>query len=173
MHLPWRDVAPGAGPGISTSITAAESAELSKLAEGRDVLEIGSAYGYSAVLMALAGARSIMAIDPHQQLGSYPAMAANLGFYHVEKRVHIVQGLSGAVLPGLAEKFDLIFIDGDHQHGAVLADVRMALEHLAEGGILACHDYGEDTCPGVGWALDQMFPGGPSRLIDTLFVVET
>lgn len=170
MKLDWRAVAPGPGPTISTSLTLAETDELRRLAEQADVLEIGSAYGYSAVAMALVGAR-VTAVDPHTWLNSYDTMAANLAAYNVGERVHIHQGYSYAVLPALAEsglRFDLIWIDGDHEAAAVTHDVTWALKLLRPTGTLACHDYDEVTCPGVRQALDAWKP--PVKLVDTLAV---
>jgi predicted O-methyltransferase YrrM len=167
---------PGDGtPLISTSLTAAEAIRLARLAAGRDVLEIGSAFGYSACVMALAGARHVTAIDPHAWLGSYDAMAANLAACGQSATVTIVQATSGEVLPRMAPLgFDLAFIDGDHAYEAVLADVKGVLPLLRPGGVLACHDRGEDCCcPGVRQALDELFPGGPYELVDTLFMVRT
>ena len=40
---------------------------------------------------------------------------------------------------------------------------------LRLGGVLACHDYDEDTCPGVRLALDDML-GPPHELVDTLAI---
>jgi predicted O-methyltransferase YrrM len=176
MHLPWRDVAPGPGPAISTSITDAESAKLRELAgKGRRVLEVGSAFGYSAVVMALAGA-TVHAVDPHAWLRSADIMAANLRVYGVGDRVAIDCRSSHEVLPTLAdwgERFDLVFVDGDHAREAVDHDVSWALKLLAPGGVLACHDYGEDCCcAGVRKALDEWFPDGSDELVDTLFVVK-
>src|SRR5689334_294406 len=67
VKLEWRDVAPG--PAISTSLTAAETAELRRLGRNADVLEIGSAYGYSTVTLALV-AKWVVAVDPHAAHGS-------------------------------------------------------------------------------------------------------
>jgi predicted O-methyltransferase YrrM len=175
MHLPWRDVAPGPGPAIATSITDAESAKLRELAgEGRRVLEVGSAFGYSAVVMALARAE-VHAVDPHDWLQSAGVMAANLGFYGVADRVVVDRRRSNEALPALAdagERFNLVFVDGDHAREAVEHDVSWGLKLLAPGGVLACHDYGEDCCcPGVRAALDGWPPDGPDELVDTLFVV--
>lgn len=38
------------------------------------------------------------------------------------------------------EKYDLIFIDGDHSFEQSLADFNNAIEHLSEGGCVAMHD---------------------------------
>lgn len=170
MLCPWRDLQPGDGPPISTSLTELESGELARLAAGRTVLEIGSAYGYSAIVMALAGA-AVTAVDPHIWLASLDAMRANLTAYGVADRVAIVQGDAEYELPFLGatgHTFDVIFIDGDHSPDAVTRDVRLALPLLAAGGVLACHDYGEDTCPGVAQVLDAW--RRPDQVVDTLAI---
>jgi predicted O-methyltransferase YrrM len=174
MHLPWRGMPVGGdGPLISTSLTANEAAALARLAAGRDVLEVGSAFGFSACVMALAGANHVTAVDPHTWLNSHEAMTSNLDKCGVADVVTIVRAPSPDALGGLGE-FGLVFIDGDHAASAVHADVEAALKVLATGGVLACHDYGEDCCcPGVRYALDALFPAGPSELVDTLFVVKT
>lgn len=170
MKLEWRDVAPGDGPAISTSLTLAETDELRRLANDANVLEVGSAFGYSAVAMALAGGR-VTAVDPHQWLNSFGVMMANLAAYTVSGRVDIRVGDSWTVLPELVAakaQFDLVWIDGDHEAHTVAHDVQWALKLLKPTGTLACHDYGEDTCPGVRQALDAWKV--PPRLVDTLAI---
>ncbi len=172
MHLPWRDVMLGDGPAISTSVTAAEAARLGELARNADVLEVGSAFGYSACVMALAGATHVTAVDPHDWLASYEAMRSNLAACGAASAVTIIQAPSGEVLPEMGQLgFGLAFIDGDHAYEAVLADIKGVLPLLREGGVLACHDMGEDCCcPGVRQALAEMFPAGPDEQVDTLAV---
>lgn len=177
MHLVWRGTAPGDGPEISTSITKAESEELSRLAEGRAVLEIGSAFGYSSCLMALAGAEHVTAVDLHTWIpGSYESMMANLGFYGIADKVTVMREPSQSAMPKLkadGRRFGLIFVDGDHSKPAVAHDVVAALELLEPHGVLACHDLTETCCcAGVGEALAEVFPRSPSRLIDTLAVFD-
>ena len=171
MHLPWRGMPPaeGAHP-VSTSLTANEAQTLARLAGGRDVLEIGSAFGFSACAMALAGAKHVTAVDPHTWLNSHEAMTANLDACGVADVVTVVRGTSPAALDGLGP-FGLVFIDGDHAAEAVAADVAAARAVLATGGTLAVHDYGETCCcPGVRQALDILFPGGPDEQVDTLAI---
>jgi len=171
LQLLWRDVAPGSGPAISSSITQSETAELQRLAKDVSVLEIGSAYGYSAIAMALAGGH-VTAVDPHTGHHSFGTMHANLGIYRVADRVEVICARSQEALPDLydrGERFDVIFVDGDHTDAAVEHDVRWAVKLLKAGGVLACHDYDEATCPGVRVALDRLF-GGPGVLTDTLAV---
>ncbi len=172
MKLEWRDVAPGDGPGISTSLTLAETSKLRWMAAGANVLEVGSAYGYSAIVMALVGAK-VTAVDPHAWLNSYDTMFANLVTYEVTGKVAINRVGSDVALPDLVTcgaQFDLVWIDGDHERFAVERDVRLALPLLRKGtGILACHDWDEDTCPGVRPALEAIV-GQPDELVDTLAI---
>lgn len=178
MHLDWHDVSawPGA-PLISTSVTAAEASRLGQLACGRQVLEVGSAYGYSAIVMARAGAL-VTAVDPHTGgtwLGdSHAAMTANVGVYQVASRVTIVRESSQDALPRLATeggRFGFVFIDGDHRYEAALHDIEWALKLLAPGGVLAVHDYAETCCcPDVARAADQLLPG-ERELVDSMLMV--
>jgi predicted O-methyltransferase YrrM len=134
VHLPWESRAPGDGPAISTSVTAAESAELARLAPGQAILEVGSAYGYSACVMALAGAESVLAVDPHTWIpGSHHAMLENLAAYRVADRVEVIAEMSFQALPWLERegaRFGLAFVDGDHAEHAVRHDVEWALKLL-------------------------------------------
>lgn len=178
MHLEWVPRAPGDGRTVSTSVQPAEAAALAEMAAAAgDVLEIGSAYGYSAIVMALAGAR-VTAVDPHTWIpGSHAIMNANVAAYGVADQVTILAETAASAMSDLAAQgvtFGLVFIDGDHSAHAVHDDVTAALKILRPGGVLACHDYAETCCcPGVAQALDQLFPGGPSRMVDTMFVLET
>jgi predicted O-methyltransferase YrrM len=174
MHLPWRDAAPGAGPAISTSVTDVEADRLRALAKGRAVLEVGSAFGFSAVLMALAGAESVTAIDPHDWIPqSFEVMLANLGSYGVTGRVQVVRERSQVTLPVLAGEraaFGLVFIDGDHSAAAVRHDIGWGLKLTAPGGVLAVHDVGETCCcPDVAAVAAAMLPDG--EMVDTMLVI--
>src|SRR5882757_2247697 len=104
MHLPWRDVAAGDGPAISTSITPEEAAALAGLAASAgDVLEIGSAFGYSAIVMALAGAR-VAAVDPHTWVpDSLAGMERNLAAYGVTGVAILVESSLSAMSTFAAE----------------------------------------------------------------------
>lgn len=176
MHLPWRDVAPVPGPAISTSITSPEAARLAELAAGaHKVLEVGAAYGFSAVTMALAGA-DVVSVDPHNWLGSYGPMTANLGAYGVAGRVEVRRERAQDALPALfaaGQRFGLVFVDGDHSAAAVEHDLDWAKRLLAGGGVIAVHDYGEDCCcPDVRVTCDRRLGAAVAAdVVDTLRAV--
>jgi protein-L-isoaspartate O-methyltransferase len=177
-RLPWRGVIVGHehGVAINTAIAEPEARRLEELADGRHILEVGSAYGYSACVMGRRGAMSIIAVDPHHAI-PVPAttgavMEANLVACGVRDKVTMVRELSGTVLPRYiadGRKFGLIFIDGDHTAGAAREDARLSVQLLEPGGILLFHDYGNPECPDVAPVLDDMFPGGPDRVTVSLW----
>lgn len=184
MRLPWRDVAVDGGQPVCTSLTADEAGELRTLAAGRMVLEVGSAYGYSSIITGQV-AEHVFAADPHDGYGSMPdslpIMRANLAAYDLADRVSIVVARSDSALAALREvgaSFGLVFIDGDHREEGVLSDVTAAAALLAYGGVIACHDWDEETCPGVRAALesapvDLMCSTGDVRVLDTLWIWES
>lgn len=173
--MPWRDVAPYPGaPVVQTSLLAEDAGELARLAPGRKVLEIGSAYGYSAAVMMHAGARYLLGIDPHGWLPySRRVWSALLSPFPT---AHMVPAPAEAVAPTLlddGERFGLIFVDGDHAAPAVEHDVKAAMQLLAAGGVVAVHDYLEDCCcPDVRTVLDRLYPG-QGRVIGSMWVWES
>lgn len=173
MRLFWRDMQVGDGPFINTSLTERETAELQRLAKDAEVLEVGTAYGYSTVALALV-AKRVTAVDPHLTHGSLGDVHENVRAYGVSDRVAVIQSYSQHALPALfyeGRRFDLVWIDGDHTAEGVEHDVTWAMKLLKPGGVIACHDYDEVTCPGVRMALDKLF-GGPGKLTDTLAVYQ-
>lgn len=179
MRLTWRDVelVPGKPP-IFTSLTEAETAELQRLVRGVPqlrVLEIGSAFGYSTCAMGIAGDDiDITTIDPHQTHNSLGHLAANIQDFGLEERVKVCVGSSQTVLPDLLRGYyNVVFIDGDHTPEGVWHDLMWARQLVKPfGAAIACHDYDEDTCPGVKIAIDAMAKDWrmPNYFVDTLAV---
>ena len=67
------------------------------------------------------------------------------------ENVMSIKGDSSYVLPNLKEKYDFIYIDGDHTEKAVYRDATNAWPLLKSGGILAFDDYlwGQDAHPSL------------------------
>jgi len=153
----WAHIHPlPGGPPVEAGISQEEADYLQEMARGKRVLEVGSAFGGSTIAMALHAAE-VVAIDPHQAIPeSLPTLLANLRVFGVEDRVRVVAGSSHDQLPLLiqaGERFDLVYIDGDHAAAAVLQDAKEA-PYLAN--LLIFHDYGSE--PEVAPILDQLFP---------------
>jgi predicted O-methyltransferase YrrM len=120
---------------------AATLYDLAKRYDGGRILEIGTAWGYSAAMMARAAPKAqIITLNPNVE--EVKIAKKNLDSYKnvtVEtlKSWQYLQEYKGA-------PFDLIFVDGDHKR--VRADLPF-WEHVAAGGIFFFHDYSPDGTP--------------------------
>src|SRR5262245_7147248 len=127
----------------------------------RNILEIGTFDGNTALNLAVNAGEDgrVTTIDlPPDWNGVYeikvPGLYANVTDRHaigrqyrshpdIAQRITQVYGDSAGLdwskLPG---PFDLVFIDGNHNHQYVKRDTENALRNLNPGGVLAWHDYG-------------------------------
>lgn len=173
MHMPWEDV-PYSGSIFCTSVLPEEAEELARLAKGRHVLEIGSALGFSATVMALGGATRVTCVDP-QPDDRFQQWLNNVFDAGVHPdSVAMIRGPSEVVMPQLAaqgEHFDMVFVDGLHEEAPVISDVFWALELLDPGGYLVVHDYLEECCcPDVRKVVDSM--GLKGTTVGSMFVMK-
>jgi predicted O-methyltransferase YrrM len=133
--------------------------------EGAQILEIGTAYGYSSAVMAEAAPLAkITTLNP--QAHEVEAARAALIDY---PNVQVIQEKSWDYLSTVKDKgFDLIFIDGDHKR--VKADIPF-WELLNPGGLLLFHDYApagsRRECPPVYEAVNE-FAESLGRDLDVL-----
>lgn len=169
--LEWKAQPMGDGQMIFSSVTPDEIAKLQELAAGKDVLEVGSAYGYSAIRMAEVAAH-VDAVDPHagELAGSYEAMTTNLAQYGVQHKVTIIRDYSQSALPRLVAEgkhYDLVFIDGNHDQ-QVQNDIACAWELLESGGWLCVHDYDQYDFPVIKDVMDAQL--GLVEVVDSLWV---
>jgi predicted O-methyltransferase YrrM len=158
-------------PAITSAVTDVESGMLTELARGKVVLEVGSWYGFSTVLMGQV-ARRVHAVDWHRgdahagSVDTLDVLWRNLAKYELRDKVVIHVGRSEDVLPALRPIFDFAFIDGLHTTEAVAADAALVLPLLRSGAPLAFHDYGRF---GVKPAVDAL--GLPVKRTGSLAVV--
>jgi predicted O-methyltransferase YrrM len=106
--------------------------------EGARILEIGTALGYSAAVMALAAPRAtITTLNPKM---------TEIGPAHDNLRrfsnVRLLCLRSEVLLANRSadDEFDLVFVDGDHSLEGVRRDCGW-WEHVREGGLILFHDY--------------------------------
>ena len=169
LTLSWTPQPLVGGPPILTSLTRRETMQLRRLAQRALVVEIGSAYGFSTIVMAQV-ARRVIAIDPHEEIGeSLEKLQRNLIAYGVEAWVDLILEPSGVAMPKLAaDSADLVFIDGCHHESEVAQDVHEAMRVVRRGGHVAVHDYDEAIQPAIKPVCDVLLSRG--RLVDTLWV---
>lgn len=105
---------------------------LIKIGNVKNVLEVGTAIGYSAIRMAESGAEHIDTIEINPAAAAY----AKKSIYHMklEDKINVIEGDAKEVLADMSGEYDLIFID------AAKAQYNEFFKHcmrmLRRGGIL-------------------------------------
>ena len=126
-----------------------------RLPEGASILEVGS-YKFASTLAFIEALESredlrLTTIDPaYKNLGLLDTLSDS-----VQARIKVITGPSQKHMPRLTEKFDLIFVDGDHVYEAVDEDLYQAKRLRKEGGTIAAHDV---EWRYVGRAWTEKFP---------------
>lgn len=123
------------------------------------ILEVGTAWGYSASVMAMGARRArICTLNPK---GS-EVVRAREHLHPFRDRVTVIETTSDAFWQSyadLAERFDLVFIDGDHRPGPIKQDMRW-FNRLVRGGMIVFHDYAPAgtprPCPAVVETLNEI-----------------
>jgi predicted O-methyltransferase YrrM len=134
------------------------------------ILEIGSAWGRSAVLLGHASSKQIWSIDPHtggrayiergEVQESFEIFKSNLSKNRLDNRVTILKCTTEEVvekklLPAKL-KFSMVYIDGLHTARGVEIDFGMAFERLVSGGFIVFDDYFEDSVPDYTEMIDSL-----------------
>lgn len=161
-------------------LSDAEGQALSIIAEGKQVLEIGTHFGRSTVWMAKT-ANFVHTIDPFLDYNGFrgdyikKSLMENLVRHRVHNKVMVHEGTSEAILKDWGTKFDLIFIDGDHSYVGVKRDIALTRNLVPPGGLIAFHDYGRPSDPGVSQAVNEFVEEGAKvlKVIGTLALVMT
>lgn len=112
---------------------------LAKSVQAKNVLEIGTANGYSAIWLALAleetgGKLTTIEIDP----GKVKEAKANLGRAGLAHRVTFLEGDAHQIVRTLEGPYDFIFIDADM--GNDLDYFKALFPKLSPGGVLLRHN---------------------------------
>ena len=136
---------PGAFPhDVPGWLLVNEGKELTRLAKGKRVLEIGSYCGLSTVCLARS-AREVVACDYFDGRGTDRLTDTFPMFQECLKR-HGVAGKVEVCSPDAEfpePEYDLVFIDGAHDYESVRRDIIRASRVLAPTGLLVFHDYRE------------------------------
>lgn len=98
------------------------------------ILEIGTAIGYSGLIMLLNSKAELCTIDFDED--ALERARRNFKEYGVNRRVRIFSGDASEVLPMVEGKFDLIFLDGPK--GRYYEFLPYLINLLPKGGVLLC-----------------------------------
>lgn len=112
-------------------------------------LEIGFCWGMSAYAFLESCQGTLLSIDLDDNKNKESIFRE-----HYPHRWDILYGRSPQVLVQLgSEKYDWVYIDGDHSYESARDDLEGVLPFLAEGGIICCDDYKRPF--GVNRAVDE------------------
>jgi predicted O-methyltransferase YrrM len=174
--------------GIEGWLTEAQATVLFEAARalrpGGRIVEIGSHYGRSTVVLALGASEGveIVAVDPFlrperaaeddrtdDEVGrdDLAVFESNLTAAGVRERVRHLCLLSHEAAEVETGPVDLLFVDGDHSFGGARSDFRTWGERLRSGGLLLVHD----AYSSVGVTLAQLAALWGSRRFLYLFRV--
>lgn len=108
-----------------------------------EVVEIGSFCGRSTLCLAAGlhrrGEGRLFTIDPHVY-GSEQGLLENLKLFGACDRVEVVVGPSVSVALSWKKPVRMLFVDGNHELGNVVADVLAWGPHMEPGGFIVLHD---------------------------------
>jgi predicted O-methyltransferase YrrM len=166
-------------------MTEAELLWLAEQASRRWLIaEIGSFHGRSTRALADNCIGTVIAVDPwysgrekDAEIGRsfgiapeppFPAFLRNMADSPCTVIPYRLDSLKAAQnLRNL--RFDMVFIDGDHEYESVKEDILAWRPLLREGGLLCGHDYGHpDYHAGVTAVVNELF-GQPSRGPDLIW----
>ena len=106
------------------------------------ILEVGTAVGFSAILMAEYGPKdcSIVTIEKYDK--RIPIARANFDFAQKSNQITLLEGDAAEILPTLTEQFDLIFMDA--AKGQYINFMDDVLRLLAVDGVLVSDNVLQD-----------------------------
>jgi predicted O-methyltransferase YrrM len=131
-------------------LTLEEGNLLWQQAAGCRVLELGTAAGRSTVCLGQQ-ARRVVTVDRLDQAEAKEWVKR----FGLSDRVEFRLGDVEENCRMLSGRFDLVFIDTDHDAAAVARDIEAALPLLEPGGRLAFHDYPDPGWPEVRRIVDE------------------
>lgn len=151
--------------------TAALLKTLVALKRPEAILEVGTAVGYSALLMAGAMPETahITTIEKFER--RIPIAKENFLRAGMEKRITLLEGDAGAILAGLSGSFDFIFMDA--AKGQYLAWLPDILRLLTPGGVLVSDNVLQDgTIVESRYAVERRDRTIHARMREYLYVLK-
>jgi predicted O-methyltransferase YrrM len=142
--------------GLEAAASPTDLASLLRLASGRrEVVELGTGPAWTAIALALADPeRRVTSYDPvvHDHREDYLALVPA----RVRERIRFVavEGAAGAAAH--AGGVELLFVDSTHERAATVAELDAWGPRLADGALVALHDYGHPDFPGVAEAVREL-----------------
>lgn len=100
------------------------------------ILEVGTAIGYSAIVMARAAGKGCRVVTIEKDADMVERARDNIYKSDFSSNIEVVRGDALMVINDLSEGFDLVFVDGAKGHYGEMLDSILKL--LVPGGTLVC-----------------------------------
>jgi caffeoyl-CoA O-methyltransferase len=107
---------------------------LSKLKQPKNILEIGTYTGYSALCLA-EGLRDdgvLITIDPNEETNHFAQKFISASSFG--SKIKLIEGQAQNIIPTLIQNFDVVFIDADKKNYSLYFD--LVIDKLNPGGII-------------------------------------
>jgi predicted O-methyltransferase YrrM len=104
--------------------------------KSKRIIEVGTAIGYSAIVMAKAAGDGCRVVSVEIDPGMVERARSNIKAAGLENAIEIIEGDARMVLGQLAGSFDLVFLDGAKGHYEEMLGT--ILDLLVPGGALVC-----------------------------------
>jgi predicted O-methyltransferase YrrM len=117
-----------------------------------NVVEVGSYYGGSAVILAKAGARRLTLIEPV----SRPELLVSLARSGLLHQVRLLSYADGQLWHLWTSPVSFLFLDHEHDYLSARNSLVAWRRHLVPGAQIAVHDY--VAFPDVRTATDELAP---------------
>lgn len=107
---------------------------ISKLASPKNILEIGTYTGYSALCLAegLQAEGKLITIDPNEETNVMASKYFQRSAY--AKQIELKTGDATKLIPTLTQTFDIVFIDADKRNYALYFD--LIIDKVKKGGLI-------------------------------------
>ncbi len=107
---------------------------ISKLASPKNILEIGTYTGYSALCLAegLQVDGKLITIDPNEETNVMASKYFQRSAY--AKQIELKAGDATKLIPTLTQTFDIVFIDADKRNYALYFD--LVIDKVKKGGLI-------------------------------------
>jgi caffeoyl-CoA O-methyltransferase len=106
---------------------------LVKISGAKQILDIGTFTGYSAICLAAGLSEGIVhTIDIDEEKTDW--VKSSIREAGLDSRVRIYTGKAGEIIPAIGEKFDLVYIDADKENYDLYYE--QALSKMNSGGLI-------------------------------------
>lgn len=89
---------------------------LLKISDAKNILEVGTAIGYSSLIMAEATSSDTKITTIEKKEDMFKIAKKNINQSKYRERIRIIEGDAREIIPGLEQKYDFIFLDAAKGH---------------------------------------------------------